>query len=76
MSFFHRVLEWAGIECADKTMATADVTIKKGDTLSEIAHGMTGKAEDWHKIADLNPGIDPDAIQAGQVIKIPLEWVH
>ncbi len=74
MSFFHRVLEWAGIECADKD--TADVTVKKGDTLSEIAHGMTGDAENWHKIATLNPDIDPDAIQAGQVIKIPLEWVH
>ncbi len=75
MSFFQRVLEWAGIVSADEDTAT--VTIKKGDTLSAITYGMTGDVANVAKILELNPDIkDADMIFAGQVIKVPLEWVH
>ncbi len=75
MSFFHRVLEWAGIVSADEDTVT--VTIRKGDTLSAIAYGMTGDVANVAKILALNPDIkDADHIYAGQIIKIPLEWVH
>ncbi len=80
MSFFHRVLEWAGILSADED--TASVTIRKGDTLSAIAYGMAGGDDDEVKknvarLMALNPAIeDADHIYAGQIIKIPLEWVH
>lgn len=43
-------------------------TVKSGDTLSQIAqrHGT-----DWQTLARLNPGIDPNLIRPGDVIKLP-----
>ncbi len=44
------------------------VTVKSGDTLSEIAakHGV-----DWREMAELNKLENPDLIFPGQVFKIP-----
>jgi nucleoid-associated protein YgaU len=80
MSFFHEVLEWAHIIAADKDAAT--VVIRKGDTLSAIAQGMTECPADEvasrvGEILELNPDIkDKDRIYVGQIVKIPLEWVY
>ncbi len=79
MSYFfhqiHQILEWARIVDADPKTVT--VEIRKGDTLSAIAQGMTGCSD--QSVADvvaeimaLNPDIkDADKIYAGQIIKIP-----
>jgi LysM repeat protein len=48
-------------------------TVKKGDTLSEIAQQVYGKAADYHKIFEANRDqlSDPDRIQPGQVLRLP-----
>ena len=80
MSFFHEVLEWAHIIAADKDTTT--VVVRKGNTLSAIAQGMTKCKGDEvasrvDEILALNPDIkDKDRIYVGQIIKIPLEWVQ
>jgi nucleoid-associated protein YgaU len=48
-------------------------TVKKGDTLSEIAKAHYGKATDFNRIFEANRDVlsDPDEIQVGQVLKLP-----
>jgi len=46
-------------------------TVQRGDTLTGIALKELGSARRWREIAALNPGIDPDRIQAGQELLIP-----
>ena len=48
-------------------------TVKKGDTLSEIAKSQYGKASDFTKIFEANRDVlsDPDKIQVGQVLRLP-----
>jgi nucleoid-associated protein YgaU len=48
-------------------------TVKKGDTLSEIAQHHYGKASEYKKIFEANRDVlsDPDKIQVGQVLKLP-----
>lgn len=43
-------------------------TVKKGDTLSEIAQRY---GVDWHEMARLNELENPDLIFPGQVFKVP-----
>lgn len=50
------------------------VTVKRGDTLSEIAEALTGNAEDYKRIAAANPDKQWDeryTIYPGEVLKIP-----
>lgn len=49
-----------------------EYTIRKGDTLSEIARSYRKKGyeADWRKLRDFN-GVDPTALRIGQTIKIP-----
>ena len=49
------------------------VTVKKGDTLSEIAKRELGDANKWHAIYDANRDQikDPDLIHPGQVLTVP-----
>ena len=49
-------------------------TVRKGDTLSAIAQSQYGKAGRWRVIFDANRDQldNPDLIQPGQVLKIPL----
>lgn len=49
--------------------ATDNYTVKKGDTLTSIAKALG--LESWKTIADLNKGINPNVVSAGQVIKVP-----
>ena len=48
-------------------------TVKPGDTLSKISKQLYGDAGQYHRIFEANRDklTDPDAIQAGQVLKIP-----
>lgn len=48
-------------------------TIKAGDTLSKVAMAYQDKVPGltWHDIARINPGINPNRLRIGQVIKIP-----
>ena len=55
----------------DAASGDATYTIKSGDTLSAIAQKYFGDAMRYKDIAHLNNISNPDAIQAGQVIKIP-----
>ncbi|GAA4017181.1 LysM peptidoglycan-binding domain-containing protein [Deinococcus rubellus] len=55
----------------DEKSGDATYTIKSGDTLSAIAEKYFGDAMRYKDIAHFNNISDPDAIQAGQVIKIP-----
>ena len=51
------------------------VTVKSGDNLSKIAKRELGDAEKWRAIFDANRDkiSNPDLIQPGQVLTIPLE---
>jgi nucleoid-associated protein YgaU len=48
-------------------------TVKKGDTLSEIAQRFYGDPNQYHRIFAANKPMleDPDKIYAGQVLRIP-----
>ncbi|TWH99173.1 LysM domain-containing protein [Luteimonas cucumeris] len=50
-------------------------TVQKGDTLSAISKQFYGKASGWNAIFEANRDQldDPDRIQPGQVLKIPLD---
>ena len=45
--------------------------IQTGDTLSKIAKDKLGKEGLWDKIVELNPGLDPNNLTVGKVIKLP-----
>jgi nucleoid-associated protein YgaU len=49
-------------------------TVKPGDTLSKIAKAELGDASKYPAIFEANRGVlsDPDKIQPGQVLKIPV----
>jgi nucleoid-associated protein YgaU len=53
--------------------SAATYTVKKGDTLSEIAQRELGAASKWKEIFEANRGTltDPDVIKPGQTLKIP-----
>jgi nucleoid-associated protein YgaU len=54
--------------------AAQSYTVVKGDTLSKIAKHFYGNANRWHDIFDANRDqlSNPDLIQPGQVLKIPV----
>jgi len=49
------------------------VIVKSGETLSSIAERTLGDAQAWRRIAQANPGIDPDALRIGQRLTIPAD---
>jgi nucleoid-associated protein YgaU len=52
--------------------AASMFTVRKGDTLSEIAQTQRGRASSWACIAHANPAIhDPNLIFEGQLLLIP-----
>lgn len=60
--------------------STAEVTsktytVKKGDNLSKIAKAEYGDTKLWKRIFEANRDVlkDPDLIQPGQVLKIPVD---
>jgi nucleoid-associated protein YgaU len=46
-------------------------TVKKGDTLSKIAREHYGDVKAVRKITEANPGMNANAIKAGQQIVLP-----
>lgn len=46
-------------------------TVRPGDLLSVIAQERLGSVSEMPRILALNPGLDPDRLQAGQVIRLP-----
>lgn len=46
-------------------------TVKKGDTLYGIARAHYGDAKQWKRIAEANPGVNPQALKVGQVLHLP-----
>jgi len=46
--------------------------VASGDTLSEISATYLGSATLWRRIVDANPGIDPDRLEVGQELTIPV----
>ncbi|MEO1129250.1 MAG: LysM peptidoglycan-binding domain-containing protein [Planctomycetota bacterium] len=45
--------------------------VARGDTLSEISKALYGRASLWRRIVDANPGLDPERLRPGMVLKIP-----
>ncbi len=48
-------------------------TIQKGDTLWSIARARLGDGKRYKEIMELNPGLDPNKLKIGTVIKLPTE---
>jgi 5'-nucleotidase len=59
------------VETPAVTGAPGTYTIARGDTLVEIAARLYGDAKKWRVIANANPGLNPNRLLIGQVIKLP-----
>jgi nucleoid-associated protein YgaU len=46
-------------------------TYQEGETFYSLAEQYYGDGEQWPRIRDANPELDPDNLEAGQVITIP-----
>ncbi|MCH2135650.1 MAG: LysM peptidoglycan-binding domain-containing protein [Phycisphaerales bacterium] len=46
-------------------------TVGPQDTLTEIAAKALGASSRWREIVAINPGLDPNRLRPGQVIKLP-----
>ena len=46
-------------------------TVGQGETLSEIAQKALGSSSRWRDIVAINPGIDPDRLKVGSLLKLP-----
>jgi len=57
----------------ERSPSTRRYTVKKGDTLGEIASALLGSARRWPEIVRANEDVidDPDNVPAGVVLKIP-----
>lgn len=66
-----KVAPTPGVEAPVSSMKT--YTVRAGDTLSTISEKFLGHANEYMRIFDANRDqlSDPDAIEPGQVIKIP-----
>ena len=53
------------------TMAGGSYTVKRGDTLYGIARQRYGDGKQWTKIAQANPGLQPNTLKVGQTIVVP-----
>ena len=49
----------------------AEYVVQRGDTLSDIARALYGRASLWPRIRDANPGVDPERLRPGAVLRIP-----
>ena len=52
-------------------LASGSYTVKKGDTLYNIAVRRYGDGKQWTKIASANPGLQPSSLKIGQTITVP-----
>jgi 5'-nucleotidase len=56
---------------AQGSIPAGSYTVKKGDTLYNIAKQRYGDGKQWTRITDANPGLDPTKLRVGQTINIP-----
>jgi nucleoid-associated protein YgaU len=49
----------------------ATYTVKQGDTLAGIWRTISGSERGWQKLQEANPGISPNTLKIGQVLKVP-----
>jgi LysM repeat protein len=61
----------SAVETPTATGAPGTYTIARGDTLAQIAARLYGDAKKWRVIANANPGLNPNRLLIGQVIKLP-----
>lgn len=61
----------AGDEEREPEQEWTEYVVSRGDTLSEIAKALYGRASDWRRIASANPGVDPSRLRVGTVLRIP-----
>ncbi|MDP6479726.1 MAG: LysM peptidoglycan-binding domain-containing protein [Phycisphaerales bacterium] len=52
-------------------LSPVDIKVRSGDTLTAIAARTLGDGDAWHRFVTANPGIDPDHLRVGQILKIP-----
>jgi nucleoid-associated protein YgaU len=62
----------AGTTAPASTVRSEEYEVLKGETLSSISSKRLGKASDWYRILELNPGLDPKRLRAGQRIQVPV----
>ena len=58
-------------ESAEPVVRDTVHDVRKGETLYGIAKRHLGDGNRWMEIVEANPGLDPDALQVGQRIRIP-----
>jgi nucleoid-associated protein YgaU len=49
----------------------SNLKVAPGDTLTAIAERTLGDGNDWYLIMAANPGMNPDRLRVGQILKIP-----
>jgi hypothetical protein len=60
----------------DEELAPVEHIIRyPGENLGLVSAWYTGKASNWDRIADANPGLDPNRLRVGDLIIIPSELV-
>ncbi|MEO5626259.1 MAG: LysM peptidoglycan-binding domain-containing protein [Dokdonella sp.] len=65
----------SGVESNAPVVAAKTYTVVKGDSLSRIAKHLYGNANRWREIFEANRDQldNPDLIQPGQVLKLPVD---
>jgi LysM repeat protein len=58
-------------EVAQPSPEANTYVIRKGDTLWSIAKRKLGSGRRWKEIVDENPGLDPQRLVIGKVIRLP-----
>jgi 5'-nucleotidase/UDP-sugar diphosphatase len=48
-----------------------EVVVQKGDSLYKIAEAQWGDGSLWTRIRDANPGVDPNRLRPGTVLRMP-----
>ncbi|MXX87974.1 MAG: LysM peptidoglycan-binding domain-containing protein [Boseongicola sp. SB0665_bin_10] len=61
----------ASASAAPKPSASCSHVVAAGDTLGEISSTLFGTATRWREISALNPGLEPNSLRIGQVLKLP-----
>ena len=60
----------AGTKRTDERTAAKSYTVKRGDTLWDIAHRFYGSGTQWRRIAEKNGVTNPRTLQIGKVLTL------
>ena len=61
------------LDFPEQTIEEPRYVVQAGDTLEDVAERELGDRNAWRTIADLNPSVEPDRIEAGQFLKLPTQ---